>query len=152
MEADDTQIEMENHLGERRQSLALSQKQLADLAGITRQAVSALKQIDTPTPRQSRCNSRALRCRVEDMFRLKQTGEIIKGELLGGLPQSKAAVRAQVAHIGDRVLVRPVARSRGELASLHESNQDLPTPALASALRRRSAVWILRYYSVNATI
>ena len=43
METDATQIEMENHLRAKRQALALSQKQLADLAGITRQAVSALE-------------------------------------------------------------------------------------------------------------
>ena len=38
MESDGTQIELENHLREKRQAQALSQKQLADLAGITRQA------------------------------------------------------------------------------------------------------------------
>ena len=34
---------LENHLRERRQSLGLSQKQLADMAGITRQAVCAVE-------------------------------------------------------------------------------------------------------------
>ena len=88
MEADDTQVEMENHLRERRQALALSQKQLADLAGITRQAVSALETNQySPATSVALQLARALRCRVEDLFSLKQTGEIIEGELLGALPQ-----------------------------------------------------------------
>src|SRR5688572_15034181 len=118
MEADDTQVEMENHLRERRQALALSQKQLADLAGITRQAVSALETNQySPATSVALQLARALRCRVEDLFSLKQTGEIIEGELLGALPQNEAAVRAQVTQIGDRVLVRPL-HGVGELASL----------------------------------
>src|SRR5262245_64278530 len=43
METEAAQLDMENRLRERRQALALSQKQLADLAGITRQEVSALE-------------------------------------------------------------------------------------------------------------
>ncbi len=34
-------LEIENHLREKRQSVGLSQRQLANMAGITRQAVSA---------------------------------------------------------------------------------------------------------------
>ena len=118
MEIDGTQIELENHLREKRQALALSQKQLADLAGITRQAISALESDQySPATSVALQLARALHCRVEDLFSIKQGGEIIEGELLGALPQGNRPVRAQVTQIGHRLLVRPL-HGLGELASL----------------------------------
>jgi molybdate-binding protein/DNA-binding XRE family transcriptional regulator len=111
-------VELENRLRVKRQALALSQKQLADQAGITRQAVSALEANQySPATSVALQLARALYCRVEDLFSIKQGGEIIEGELLGSLPKSAAAVRAQVTQIGRRVLVRPL-QGLGELASL----------------------------------
>ncbi len=111
-------VEVETHLREKRQALALSQKQLADLAGITRQAVSALETNQySPATSVALQLARALNCRVEDLFSIKQGGEIIEGELLGSLPKGNGAVRAQVTQIGHRVLVRPLL-GLGELASL----------------------------------
>ncbi|HEX6440305.1 MAG TPA: helix-turn-helix transcriptional regulator, partial [Candidatus Binatia bacterium] len=43
METKAAGIQLENRLRDKRQALALSQKQLAEMAGITRQAVSALE-------------------------------------------------------------------------------------------------------------
>jgi len=97
-------MEMENHLREKRQALALSQKQLADLAGITRQAVSALESNQySPATSVALQLARALDCRVEDLFSIKQGGEIIEGELLGTLPSGTGPVRAQVTQIGHRL-------------------------------------------------
>ncbi len=111
-------LEMENHLREKRQAHALSQKQLADLAGITRQAISALESNQySPATSVALQLARALQCRVEDLFSIKRGGEIIEGELLGALPQSNGPVRAQVTQIGHRVLVRPLI-GIGELSSL----------------------------------
>jgi len=118
METGGTQIEIENRLREKRQALALSQKQLADLTGITRQAVSALEANQySPATSVALQLARALRCRVEDLFNIKQGGETIEGELLGNLPQSSKPVRAQVTQVGDRLLVRPL-HGLGELGSL----------------------------------
>jgi putative molybdopterin biosynthesis protein len=118
MEADGTQIEIENRLREKRQALALSQKQLADLAGITRQAVSALEANQySPATSVALQLARALRCRVEDLFNIKQGGETIEGKLLGHLSHSSEPVRAQVTQVGHRLLVRPL-HGLGELASL----------------------------------
>jgi len=118
METGGTHIEIENRLREKRQALALSQKQLADLAGITRQAVSALEANQySPATSVALQLARALRCRVEDLFNIKQGGETIEGELLGNLPQSSKPVRAQVTQVGDRLLVRPL-HGLGELGSL----------------------------------
>jgi len=111
-------VELENRLREKRQALALSQKKLADLAGITRQAISALESDQySPATSVALQLARALRCRVEDLFNLKQGGQIIEGELLDSLPKINRPVRAQVTQIGHRLLVRPLD-GLGELASL----------------------------------
>ena len=91
METDGPQNEIENHLREKRQALALSQKQLADLAGITRQASPLGGESVSPATSVALQLARALRCRVEDLFNIKQGGETVEGELLGHLP--KAAIR-----------------------------------------------------------
>src|SRR5499427_10870975 len=101
--------EIENRLREKRQARALSQKQLADLAGITRQAVSALESnLYSPATSVALQLARALRCRAEDLFSLKSAGEIVEGELTGASPKSTGKIRAPVSQIGSRLLVRPL--------------------------------------------
>src|SRR5678816_1218793 len=109
MKTGGTQIEIENRLREKRQALALSQKQLADLAGITRQAVSALEANQySPATSVALQLARALRCRVEDLFSLKRVDEVVSGELVGSLPQRFGNVRVGVTQVGKRLLVRPL--------------------------------------------
>src|SRR5215813_1999475 len=94
------QPQFENHLRSTRQASGLSQKQLADLAGITRQAVSALESDQySPATSVALQLARVLRCRVEDLFSLRQGGEIVEGELLSILPRGDGPVRAQVTQI-----------------------------------------------------
>ena len=101
--------EIENHLREKRQSAGLSQKQLADLAGITRQAVSAVEANQySPATSVALQLARALRCRVEDLFTIRSGGEIIEGELIGSLPRGDNKLRAHVTRVGERLLVRPL--------------------------------------------
>ncbi|HEY3166781.1 MAG TPA: substrate-binding domain-containing protein [Candidatus Binatia bacterium] len=110
--------EYENRLREKRQALGLSQKQLADLAGITRQAVSAVEANQySPATSVALHLARALRCRVDDLFSIKSGGEVVEGELMGSLPDGPGPMRAQVTQIGDRLLVRPLD-GVGELMSL----------------------------------
>jgi molybdopterin molybdotransferase/putative molybdopterin biosynthesis protein len=110
--------EIENHLRQKRQSAGLSQKQLADMAGITRQAVSAVEAHQySPATSVALQLARALRCRVEDLFSIKSGGEIIEGELVGSLPRGDDKLRAHVTWVGERLLVRPLD-GFGELASL----------------------------------
>ncbi|HSE84939.1 MAG TPA: substrate-binding domain-containing protein [Candidatus Binatia bacterium] len=112
------QPEIENHLRQKRQLVGLSQKQLADMAGITRQAVCAVEAHQySPATSVALQLARALRCRVEDLFSIKQGGEIIEGELLAPVPKGSEPVRAQVSQIGHRLLVRPLD-GLGELTSL----------------------------------
>ena len=111
-------VDFENRLRDKRQALALSQKQLADLTGVTRQAISALEANQySPATSVALQLARALHCRVEDLFSIRQGGEVVEAELLGALPQSNGPLRAQVTQIGHRLLVRPLVGS-GELASL----------------------------------
>src|SRR2546422_6498589 len=101
--------EYENRLREKRQALGLSQKQLADLAGITRQAVCAVETNQySPATSVALQLARALRCRVEDLFSIKSGGEIVEGELVGSLPEGTSNARAQVTQVGERVIVRPL--------------------------------------------
>src|SRR5262245_55077431 len=113
-----TELEFDNRLRERRQSMGLSQKQLAESAGITRQAVSALEANQySPATSVALRLARALRCRVEDLYNLKSRGEVVDGELLGSVPDDGIPLRAQVVEIGQRVLVRPLF-GVGELSGL----------------------------------
>jgi molybdopterin molybdotransferase/putative molybdopterin biosynthesis protein len=110
--------QFENHLRQRRQAEGFSQQQIAALAGVTRQAIAAIETNQySPATSVALQLARALRCRVEDLFSMKQGGEILEGELLGSLPQADGPMRAQVTQIGHRLLVRPL-HGLGELASL----------------------------------
>ena len=110
--------QFENHLRERRQAQGLSQKRLAEMADITRQAVAAVETNQySPATSVALQLARALRCRVEDLFSIKQGGEVIEGELLGSLPRGETPKRAQVTQIGRRILVRPLY-GLGEMANL----------------------------------
>ena len=135
MDAVNSEVELENRLREKRQAQGLSQKQLADLAGITRQAVSALE-ADQYSPATSVALqlARALRCRVEDLFSIRQGGEIIEGELLGHIPPGGHPVRAQVTQIGHRILVRPLV-GVGELTSLSATADGVIVGATADSKR-----------------
>jgi putative molybdopterin biosynthesis protein len=115
----------ENTLREKRQALGLSQKQLAELAGITRQAVSAVEANQySPATSVALQLARALGRRVEDLFSIKSGGEIFEGELLGAIPQGSGPFRAQLTQIGHRLLVRPLV-GIGELSSLRATADGL---------------------------
>lgn len=117
--------QFENHLRDKRLALGLSQKQLADMAGITRQAVGAVEANQySPATSVALQLARALKCRVEDLFSIKSGGEVIDGELLGPLPRVHDKLRAQVTQVGGRLLVRPLDGA-GELMSLTASADGL---------------------------
>ena len=114
----ENQAEIDNRLREKRQALGLSQKQLAEMAGITRQAVCAVEANHySPATSVALQLARALHCQVEELFSLKIGGEIIEGELMGTLPRGVDKRRVQVAQVGNRLLVWPLDGA-GELTSL----------------------------------
>ena len=104
---------IQNRLRSLRLAKGLSQGQLAMMAGITRQAIYAIEINQyLPTTAVALRLAGALDCRVEDLFSLVSSGEVIEGDLIGALPFSSAdsaRVRVKVAKVGERVVVRPVA-------------------------------------------
>ncbi|HSK30639.1 MAG TPA: substrate-binding domain-containing protein [Candidatus Limnocylindria bacterium] len=132
----------ENRLREKRQAAGLSQKQLADMAGITRQAVAAVETNQySPATSVALQLARALHCRVEDLFSIKQGGEIIEGEMIGAIPNDSLPARAQVTQIGHRIQVRPL-QGLGELANLSVTADGLIVES--SADNRRVKVKLLK--------
>jgi len=106
---------IENHLRRLRMAAGLAQGQLASMAGITRQAVCAIEaRAYLPTTAVALRLAGALTCRVEDLFNLVASGEVIEGELLVSGRKDPAdtirsRARVKVARVGGRLVVRPVA-------------------------------------------
>jgi molybdate-binding protein/DNA-binding XRE family transcriptional regulator len=104
---------IENRLRSLRSGKNLSQSSLADMAGITRQAVSAIEANQyLPTTAVALRLAGALDCRVEDLFSLVARGDVIEGDLLIEQSESRTdwtRVRVKVAKVGGRTVVRPVA-------------------------------------------
>ncbi len=103
-----------NHLKHIRVSHGLSQGELAERSGITRQAVSAIEShLYLPTTAVALRLASALACRVEDLFSLAEAQDVIEGKLIGSLPQRNKAIstfRVKVARVGTRMVVRPVTQ------------------------------------------
>lgn len=101
-----------NHLKSIRTTKGFSQVELARRAGITRQAVSAIESnLYLPTTAVALRLASVLDCRVEDLFSLAPTEDIVEGTLIGDLPQAETRaqpVRVKVSTIGKRTVVRPV--------------------------------------------
>lgn len=70
----------ENHLKDLRVAQGLSQGDLAGKSGITRQAVSAIEShLYLPTTTVALRLAATLGCRVEDLFSLAETQDVIEG-------------------------------------------------------------------------
>ena len=128
---------IENRLRELRNSKGLSQTDLAIMSGITRQAVWAIEANQyLPTTAVALRLAGVLNCRVEDLFSLISTGEVVQGELISasatGIPAHNA--RVKVAQVGNRLIVRPVAHL-GDLLNYAISADGLITDAINPTLR-----------------
>lgn len=139
---------IENRLKSLRTAKGLSQGALAEMAGVTRQAIYAIEGNQyLPTTAVALRLAGALHCRVEDLFNLVSTGEVLEGELLGGaaLP---AGTRVKVARVGVRYVIRPVS-GLGEVLNFTMAADGLTREAArqaggASARRSRARVELLR--------
>src|SRR5262245_30055835 len=98
----------------------LSQGELAVKSGITRQAISSIESnLYLPTTAVTLRLASVLTCRVEDLFSLAQSNDVIEGTFLAPRPQhdpQATPVRVKVATIGARTIVRPVT-GLGEVLS-----------------------------------
>jgi putative molybdopterin biosynthesis protein len=139
---------IENRLKSLRTAKGLSQGSLAEMAGVTRQAIYAIEGNQyLPTTAVALRLAGALHCRVEDLFNLVSTGEVLEGELPGGeaLP---AGTRVKVARVGGRYVIRPVS-GLGEVLNFTMAADGLVREAArqaggASARRSRARVELLR--------
>jgi len=128
---------IENRLRELRNAKGLSQTDLAAMSGITRQAVCAIEANQyLPTTAVALRLAGVLNCRVEDLFSLISTGELVQGELISGSATGIPAhhARVKVAQVGNRLIVRPVAHL-GELLNYAISADGLITDAVNPTLR-----------------
>lgn len=101
---------IENRLRILRSAKGLSQSDLAGRAGVTRQAIYAIEANQyLPTTAVSLRLAGALGVRVEDIFSLVSSGEIIEGEFIGSEPLHDR-MRVKVARVGSRTVVRPVSQ------------------------------------------
>jgi putative molybdopterin biosynthesis protein len=111
---------IENRLRSHRTARGWSQGQLADAAQITRQAVCAIEANQyLPTTAVALRLAGALHCKVEDLFSLISTGDLIEGELVRTNPSRRGLLsrsRVKVAMVGERVIVRPIS-ALGEVLS-----------------------------------
>ncbi len=109
-----------NHLKTLRIQKGLSQGELAVRAGITRQAVSSIEANRyLPTTGVALHLASALACRVEDLFNLRTTEDIVEGKLIGHLPQNDmktSSIRVKVSTVGSKTVVRPI-NGLGEVLS-----------------------------------
>lgn len=128
---------IENLLRVLRNGKGLSQSDLATMSGITRQAVCAIEANHyLPTTAVALRLAGALNCRVEDLFRLISTGELVEGELIAG-PSAESQpphARVKVVHVGDRLIVRPVAQL-GEVLNYAVSADGLLTDSMITSQR-----------------
>ena len=129
---------IENRLRSLRLAKGLSQGVLAGMADVTRQAVCAIEGNQyLPTTAVALRLAHALDSRVEELFSLGSAGDLIEGELIGcGRTDSTATspVRVNIARVGTRILVRPVA-SLGDVLNFTVPADGLLTPATRASGR-----------------
>lgn len=115
-----TTQQFSNHLKTLRLQKGLLQGELAVRAGITRQAVSSIEaNLYLPTTGVALHLASALDCRVEDLFSLTQSEDIVEGKLVGHLPPSdmkSSTTRVKVSTVGSKNVVRVLAEL-GEMLS-----------------------------------
>ena len=103
---------LENCLRAKRIERGLSQKALAEKAGLTRQALYSIEANRyLPSTEISLRLARVLNCGVEDLFRLEPDNEIVQAELLGSMPEDHFPLRANIARVGERLIVKPLGSS-----------------------------------------
>ena len=127
----ETTLKFSNRLKLLRTQKGFSQGELATRAGITRQAVSAIESnLYLPTTAVALHLASVLACRVEDLFSLTGTEDIVEGKLIGHLPHSEmkaSPIRVKVSTVGSKTVVRD--RKSTRLNSSHSDLSRMPSSA-----------------------
>ncbi|HXY39850.1 MAG TPA: substrate-binding domain-containing protein [Vicinamibacteria bacterium] len=108
---------IQTRLREARLERGLSQGELAQAAGLTRQAVYSIESRRyLPNVSIALRLAHSLGRRVEDLFSFEASGATVEGDLLGVGRRPLSAARAKVWSVGDRTLVLPVSSLGADLA------------------------------------
>jgi len=103
---------VESQVRERRVAAGLSQQELAERAGLTRQAVSAIEAGRyLPNTAVALRLARALGCPVEELFRLPDVPPRVRADLVGDVSADDR--RGQGGRVGGRLLARALAGASG---------------------------------------
>lgn len=109
--------QLESYVRGKRVAAGLSQSELAQRAGLTRQAVSAIEAGHyVPNTAVALRLAGVLDCPVEELFALPGDSRRVSAELLGALPESSPG-RVQLARVGPRLLARPLAGVSGTITT-----------------------------------
>ncbi len=122
---------LQSQLRQWRQRRRLTQRELARLAGVTRQTISGLESgLYGPGVEVGLRLARALRCRVDDLFTLAD--EPIEAAVAGRAPSPKERVRVALAEVDGRTVARPLTglgADRWSAAAAHGLAQRSATDA-----------------------
>lgn len=131
---------IENFLRSKRIERGLSQIALAQKVGLTRQALYSIEANQyLPSTEISLRLANALNCRVEDLFRLESANERVEADLIGEISDSHFPIRANIARVGERLIVRPVSATHDLFNVMVPAEGLILTPI--SAKPRGGAAW-----------
>jgi len=123
----------------------LSQAQLAEAAGLTRQAIYSIESSHyLPNVAVALRLAHSLGQRVEDLFRLDAAGAVVDADLLGGRDKLSATPRAKVWSVGDRTFALPVASLGASLTYSTPADGLIIGPATGAGRARRVRVQLLQ--------
>lgn len=109
-----------NRLRVLRTERGLSQGELANRAGITRQAVSSIESnLYLPATTVALQLASVLACRVEDLFSLTPVEEFMEGMFIGHPPQGRTpspSARVKISTVGKHTFVRPLSELGDQLS------------------------------------
>ena len=128
-----------NRLRETRITAGLSQGDLAQSAGITRQALYAMEKDQyLPGTEVALQLARTLGTSVEDLFSLRDDREILEAELPADHSGAFTSTRVKLAIVGNRLLAKPVTELGDVL------NYTIPADALilGAASRKKRSVYV----------
>jgi len=131
---------LENCVRAKRIERGLSQKALAQKAGLTRQALYSIESNRYwPSTEISLRLARILNCRVENLFRLEPADEFVEADLLGSISDVQFPIRANIARVGGRLIAKPVATPR-DLFTVMVPAEGLILSPNSSKHKRRKAL------------
>ncbi|MBK9307974.1 MAG: helix-turn-helix domain-containing protein [Nitrospira sp.] len=132
-QADRPTTQVLNRLKAVRTERALSQGELANRAGITRQAVSSIESnLYLPATTVALQLASVLACRVEDLFSLTPAEEFMEGTFIAHLPPygtvHPRSARVKVSTVGTHTFVRPLSELGDQLSFAVQADGFLTEP------------------------